>query len=267
MIRSDFHTHTCYCDGKNTPEEMVLSAIEKGLVSYGFSGHSFAPYDADCCMSFEGSLNYRREISALKDKYQGRINIYCGVEQDIYAPLPDEPYDYTIGSVHYLFAAGECLAVDYTPQILKAACAGYFGGDIYSMAEAYFEAVSSVFEETNCDIIGHFDLISKFNEGGKLFDPENERYVRAWKAAADELLKCGKPFEINVGAISRGYRSEPYPSLEMMLYIASKGGRFVLSSDAHSRENIAFQFDIWEQRLLSEGIRIEEFRPVQVYNL
>ena len=39
----DLHTHTTYCDGQHTTEEMVLAAINKGMKRIGFSGHSPRP--------------------------------------------------------------------------------------------------------------------------------------------------------------------------------------------------------------------------------
>ena len=51
MIRTDLHVHTTYCDGKNTPEEVVLSAIEKGVERLGFSGHAYTSFDESYCMS------------------------------------------------------------------------------------------------------------------------------------------------------------------------------------------------------------------------
>ena len=38
-LRADFHTHTTFCDGKNTPRQMVESAFRKGLTDFGISGH------------------------------------------------------------------------------------------------------------------------------------------------------------------------------------------------------------------------------------
>ena len=123
----------------------------------------------------------------------------------------------------------------------------HFNKDIYALCEAYYKTVSDVVNKTSCDIIGHFDLISEFIEREPLFDTNHPRYVAAWRRAADELLKTGVPFEINTGAISRGYRSEPYPSGAMIDYIRERGGRFVLSSDAHSAENIGFRFEEYEE--------------------
>ena len=70
--------------------------------------------------------------------------------------------------------------------------------------------------------------------------------MKAWQQAADELLKTGKPFEVNTGAISRGYRTTPYPAKEIRDYIREHGGKLIMSSDAHAKENIAFRFDEWE---------------------
>jgi len=262
MILSDFHTHTTYCDGKNTLQEMVKAAVSKGMTALGLSGHSYAPYDKDCCMTLEGTLSYRREAQRCKELCSGIINIYCGVEQDIYAPAPAEPFDYMIGSVHYIGDLSDPVPVDYKPELLKKLADERFGSDMYALCEAYFKAVSEVVDRTGCDIIGHFDLISKFNEKDCIFDSSCERYVNAWKNAADKLLKTGALFEINTGAMSRGYRTSPYPSEEMILYIADRGGRFVLSSDAHSADGIMHGFDAQEKRLLKLGIEPVDFSKV-----
>ena len=55
---SNFHTHTCLCDGKDTPEELVLRALELGCPALGFSGHSYAPYDEGYCMSVAQTEEY-----------------------------------------------------------------------------------------------------------------------------------------------------------------------------------------------------------------
>ena len=244
MILSDFHVHSTFSDGKNTPEEIVLKAISAGIKNLGFSDHSYT-LDESYCMSKEKKELYINTISALKERYSNDINIYCGVEQDFYSTENTEGFDYVIGSVHYVKANDDYIAVDKSLDYFKLAVERYFEGDCIKFAESYFKTVADVVKKTNCDIIGHFDLITKFNGSG-LFDETDKKYINAWKSAADELLKCGKPFEINTGAISRGYRTFPYPSLDIIDYIKKNGGRFILSSDAHSAENLCFQFDKWE---------------------
>ncbi|MBQ2997311.1 MAG: histidinol-phosphatase [Oscillibacter sp.] len=239
---TDLHVHTTFSDGRNTPEEVVLAAIEKGMTRLGFSDHSYTFFDEDYCMPRERIEEYRACIAGLKERYSDRIEILCGIEQDIFSAESTEGYDYVIGSVHYIHVNGEYFSVDHTEEILLDAARRHFGGDLIALTEEYWRTVAQVAERTGADIIGHLDLISKFNEGGRLFDEADPRYVAAAKAAVDKLLLTGKPFEINTGAISRGYRSAPYPAGFLQEYIRARGGRFILSSDSHAAETLMYGF-------------------------
>ena len=246
MILRDLHMHTSYCDGTAAPEEMILSAIDKGLTAVGICCHSYTAFDESYCIKKADIPRYIGELHYLRAKYFDRIHVLCGVEQDHYSDQPTDEFDYVIGSVHYVKEGEEYIPVDESAEILKNAADKYFGGDIYALCERYFDTVADVAEKTSCDIIGHFDLITKFIEKEPLFDTAHPRYRAAWQKAADELLKYDIPFEINTGAISRGYRTTPYPSAEIIAYIKERGGRFILSSDAHSAGDIAFQFEKYE---------------------
>ena len=239
----DLHTHTCFCDGDDTPEEMVLSAIEKGLDRIGICTHCYTDFDETYCIPHEKYGEFQAEIARLKEKYKGKIEVLCGVEQDVFSSTETDGFDYVIGSCHYVPADDMLAPIDSLEEVLEYVCTEFYGGDYIAVAESYYKSVAKVVEKTNCDIIGHFDLITKYNEGGRLFDESDPRYIAAWKAAADELLKSGKTCEINTGAISRGCRTAPYPSEEIKSYLAGRGAKFILSSDAHRAENIAFGFD------------------------
>ena len=208
----DLHMHTTFSDGKDTPEDMVLEAIRLGLEAVGISDHSSGD---PCGMKLETVPVYKAEIARLKEKYSGQIRVLCGLERDF---LTDDftEYDYTIGSVHWLrMPDGHRISIDWTAEKLREGAEKYFGGDMFALAEAYYETVSRVVEVTKCDIIGHFDLVTKFIEQDPAFDTRDPRYVKAWQQAADILLKTGKPFEVNTGAIARGYRTEPYPAKDI----------------------------------------------------
>lgn len=239
---TDLHVHTTFSDGKNTPEEVVLAAIAKGMTSLGFSDHSYTPFDTSYCIPKEQLRAYRDTITGLKEQYAHQIQLRLGIEQDLYAEDDTDGYDYVIGSVHYVKAGEAYLPVDESRDILVAGAEKYFGGDLYALAEAYFAAVSQVAEVLQPDIIGHFDLISKFNENGNLFDETHPRYVAAWQAAADKLLQSGIPFEINTGAVSRGYRTTPYPAAPIRAYLADRGAKFLWSSDSHRADTLCFGF-------------------------
>lgn len=241
--KSNLHTHSVYCDGKDTPRRLVETALEKGFGTLGFSGHSHTAFDESWCMSRENTLLYRSEIARLKEEYSGRIRILCGVEQDYYSDMSPEGYDYVIGSVHYVMARGLFVPVDESAELQLESAEKYFCGDMYAFAAEYFRTVADVVNRTGADIIGHFDLIAKFNEGGRLFDETDPRYLRPAEAAALKLIKTGRPFELNYGAVARGLRSEPYPSAPLRRFIEDNGGRFIVTSDCHDRELLDFGID------------------------
>ncbi|MCI6993081.1 MAG: histidinol-phosphatase HisJ family protein [Bacillota bacterium] len=239
----DFHMHTCYCDGKNTPEEMVFAALDAGMKKVGFSGHSHTDFDPDMCMTLEDTDRYEEEIRTLDMEFGDQIEILCGIEQDYCSEEPTDRWDYVIGSVHYLPSR---LSVDDTTQMLEQAIDEDYGGDVYSLCEDYYRLLGDVVRKTGADIVGHFDLVSKFNRGGEeggkgiYFDEGHPRYVAAWQAAADKLLDTEKPplFEINFGAVIRGYRTEPYPSKPILEYLKARGAKFILSGDSHTVDNV-----------------------------
>lgn len=245
MIYSDLHMHTSFCDGKDSPEDMVVCAIEKGLKRVGVCVHSYTDMDGTYCIKFENIKPFIAEMARLKDKYADKIEVLCGVEQDYFSNYPIEEFDYAIGSLHYFFVDGKFYHVDHSRDYFENVVKKVFNGDYYCAVENYYSTLATVMEKTKADIVGHFDLIIKFNEGNRYFDQNNPRYVKAWQTAADRILKSGKPFEINTGAISRGYKTTPYPSLDVIKYLKARGAKFIMSSDSHSKENIAFQYREW----------------------
>ena len=240
MIKSDFHAHTVFCDGKNTAREMVRAAYDKGLSAFGLSGHGYTPFDGSYCMSEKDTDSYLYQLSQLKAEYSGKMDIFAGIEADLYSEFDRSRFDYVIGSVHYIKTDGGYIDVDNTPQILKDAAKTYFGGDMLALCERYYEEVS---ELENADIIGHFDLITKFSEREALFDTDCRRYRTSALSALDSLLDRDAVFEVNTGAISRGYRTTPYPAPFILDRIYERGGCVILASDAHDTNGICAHFD------------------------
>ena len=158
---TNYHTHTTYCDGENTPEEIILYAIERGFDAIGFSGHGYTPFDLRYCM--KDTEGYKREINALKEKYSHKIEILCGTEEDAMSPQSRDGFDYVIGSSHYFCVDGKYYPIDSGYDYFKE-CLGIFGYDIPRLAETYFGTFANYVMKHRPDIIGHFDLITKFDE-------------------------------------------------------------------------------------------------------
>ena len=236
---TNFHTHTVFCDGKSTAEEVVRSAIEKGFTALGFSGHGPTPYDESYCIrDLEG---YRAEVLRLKAAYEKDVEIYLGIEEDMLAPADRSVYDYIIGSSHYLQAAGRRYPIDSSRQCLLE-CLQAMDGDAIRFAECYYQSFCAYILERKPDIIGHFDLITKFDEmdtpiflGDPAYEAVAEKYLT-------EAAKSGCIFEVNTGAISRGVRKSPYPSGRLLHTLKKLNAKLILSSDSHHADTLDCAF-------------------------
>lgn len=246
MTPANYHTHTQFCDGKNSPEELVCQAIRLGCPELGFSGHAYTHFDESYCMSRSGTADYIAAIRALAEQYRDRITLRLGVEQDYHSQMDTGAYDYVIGSVHYVKKDGCYLPVDESRQIQLENVNRFYGGDFYAFIEDYYRTVAGLYQKTGCQIIGHFDLITKFNRDRDLFDPRHPRYQAAAARALDALLDAPVALEVNVGAIARGYATEPYPSREILTRWLKAGKPVLYASDCHDGENLLFGYELYE---------------------
>ena len=115
-VKSNVHTHTVFCDGRDTPREMAEEALRRGFCSLGFSSHSPIPYESSWGMRDE--QGYLQEIASLKEEYRGRLEIACGIEWDLDSAIDPGRYDYTISSVHQIHHEGKVYALDLSADAL-----------------------------------------------------------------------------------------------------------------------------------------------------
>lgn len=261
-IGANYHTHTTFCDGSNTAEDVVQEAMQKGFTHLGFSGHM----DPSVSMDYQA---YIEEIKRLQKEYAGQIDIFRGAELDnVYAPEAVSDAEYYIGSTHFIPIPGSeiwfhtvqygthlekeaesgIIGVDADPKILHDACHKYYDGDFYKMSERYYAFEAQVYDRLEPAFIGHFDLITRFNDlskedGGHFLDETDDRYLIPAKKALEKLVLYGVPFEINCGAINRGRKAQPYPRFELLRYLRELGGEILISSDAHQKELLDGGFD------------------------
>ena len=235
VILSNLHTHTTWCDGKNTPREMVEAALSLGYHTIGFSGHSYTPFDLSFCLRDEAG--YAKEILALKKEYEGRIHIALGVERDALGQAVFEP-EYTIGAVHYVTVKGEHYPIDHTFELQKKLIDECFWGNAMEAVRAYFESLPEMAYQLKPDLIAHFDVFAKFNKLHPVFDEESQEYLDAAFRAVEGVMESCTRFEVNTGGMYRGYRQTPYPALPILEHIRQCGGEVVISTDAHKVDGL-----------------------------
>ena len=242
--RSSVHCHSRFCDGKNTLEEMTEAAWRQGLQTIGFTGHSHTPCDLSYCMNPERTKQYQEKTADLKQQYEGRLDILCGLEWDLFSDTSPREFDYFIGSVHYLHGpkTGKYYAVDCRKEDLTACMSEEFDGDGISMAEYYFWQVEQAAKKKP-DILGHFDLIKKLNGNKDFFDENDLRYREAALGTLEKVIRYCNLLEINTGAISRGYRNDLYPDDFLLKRWCELGGDVIITADAHRSDMLTAYYD------------------------
>ena len=249
---ANFHTHTTFCDGKNTPEEVVVAAINKGFDTIGFSGHGYTAFDLRYCM--KDTDGYVSEINRLKEKYFNDIKIYLGVEEDAFHPVDRSKFDYIIGSSHYFCLNNEYLPIDSSYDYFKK-CLNAFDYDVIRMAQTYYNAFCGYIRERKPDIIGHFDLITKYDELDQSLFLENAEYNKVAEKYIAEAVKSDCIFEINTGAISRELRTKPYPYENLLHTLRKMDAKILLSADSHAIDTLDFAFEETKKSLYDIGFR------------
>jgi len=245
-LLSNVHTHTYYCDGKNSPGEMAQKAYELGYKTLGFSFHSPLPYENNYAVREEKLGEYLSEIEKLKGEYEGKIEILSGVEFDIDSygtGLDLKKLDYAIGSVHQIHDRSKIHEIDTSEQNLSYCINNMFCGDALSMVEHYFSLVEKVALLDEINIVGHFDVITKANDN--FFDENSEKYKSIALSSLERICKARPEivFEVNTGGIYKHGKKLPYPSPFILSRLAQLRQRIMINIDAHDTNSLAFDMD------------------------
>ncbi len=254
MIKQNLHTHCTYCDGKDMPEEMILTAIDKGFDSIGFSSHSYMHWNGRGLLP-EKQGEYCDEIRDLAAKYRNQIDVFCGLEYDIYSDVDVYDFDYLIGSVHYMEFDGEMCGFDRDVKAVREYIRNHFGGDGMAFCREYYNLVSQMPDYGEFDVIGHFDLCVKLNQKIHFVDEGSPEYL-SYAFDAISNLKGEIPFfELNTGCISRGYRNVPYPIPRILKEFKRQGFGAMISSDCHDARDLDCYYNEAKELLASCGFR------------
>ena len=253
MYYSTIHTHTNYCDGNNTAEEMVIAAINKGMKSIGISTHGPLPFKAKWAVDADKVQTYIDEVNYLKEKYKDKIEVLLGMEFDYFLDIEYEhidksivkQLDYFVGSIHYLgrYNDGKPWTVDASYEKFIDGINATYNGDKKAAILDYYYHLSKMVIKYKPDVVGHIDIVKKTNTNNVLFDESEDWYKKAVCDCLDKIKDIDTVIEINTGAIARGYDIEQYPSDWILEEINKRQIPITINSDAHSVEGIACEFD------------------------
>ena len=251
LSKTNFHTHSNYCDGKATLREMVDFAVAHNFTALGFTGHCPLPFDNTYSITdYEGYCN---EVRALKEEYADRIEISLGLEMD-YVPGMLEDFsplikqgglEYTIGSIHLIPAEGsaprsadDLWMIDgsryqtYDEGLMK-----HFGGDIRRGVRAYFHNENAMLERNRPTIVGHPDKIVMHNRDR--YFTEDEPWYRDLALETIHIIKeLDLICEINTRGIYKGRHADYYPGKWLIQEMKQLHIPVLVSTDAHAPEDL-----------------------------
>ncbi|MDR0790704.1 MAG: histidinol-phosphatase [Bacteroidales bacterium] len=259
-----FHTHSNFCDGKNSLEEMVLAAIDKGLTHYGFSSHAPVPFENRFAIKQECVGEYLQECNRLKQKYEGKIKLFVAMEfdyitdimEDINAQAEAYNLDYFIASVHMVKAKGaeKMWFIDGGKQeVYDQQLESVFDGDIRKGVETFFCQTNAMIKDAKPNVVGHLDKIKMHNK---------ERYFKQTDAWYEDLMMTtlqtikstyGTICEINTRGLYKGRCDDYFPSRQWIKRMAQMQIPVTISTDCHRVEEIDCLFEPTCDMLRSVG--------------
>ncbi len=231
-MRLDYHMHTRYSDGRRDLREYIAEAEKKRIDEIGFSDHIYLE-KRQWSMNHADLPKYMSNIEALKSKSQ--VSIKTGLEVDFILGRMDSLMylikqwntDYLIGSVHHI---GYWL-LDSEREIEE-----WRRRNVDQVYTQYFKLVQAMADTQLFDIVGHLDLVKKFDHR-----PKNDLTDLVLRTI-EKIGKSGMCIEINTSGLRKPC-NEIYPSEKLLKMCFDNGIPITFGSDAHSPEDVGMGFD------------------------
>lgn len=257
-MRIDYHTHHARCGHAiGSLEEYIQRGIDIGLSQIGLSDHmplvhvDPSTYYPEMAMPLEELPRYVEEAFRLKQKYASAISVRVGLEADyiegwdreIEQIIKDYPWDYVIGSVHFL---GEWDVSDFR-QVHQ-----WEGQDIFQVYQRYYDAVEKAARTGFYDIMGHLDVIKRFN-----YRPEQqwqEQIIELELQVLAAVVESGIAMELNASGLTKPC-AEMFPSERILKAAVLQGIPFTIGSDAHDPQELGENLDAARSTLKKLGVR------------
>lgn len=250
-MRADVHMHCGFSnDSESRPEDMVESAIAKGLSVICFTDH----YDKDNLDWGDEAIfdveSYFQKMIELQEEYRDQIDIRIGAEIGMQPYLAEyyqnfmaqHPFDFVIGSVHSVLEHD--VALDFFQK--HSDPEGY---------KIYFEEMlQDVQKIKSYDVLGHLDYIVRYsNQGSKGFDLND--YMDIIEEILKQVIAHGKGIEMNMSGLKYGLGA-PHPQPEIIKRYRELGGEIItVGADGHIPEHIAYDYHLADDILKSCGFK------------
>lgn len=273
----DCHMHTLFSpDAKNSVEEMVKTAIDKGLKICGLSDHCECNrfYDKEY-YSFEERGSYGNKklaekslesILECKEKIKGHIKLLAGVElgqgtfdkKSAQIVTQNKNYDYIIGSMHQI------------PNMEDFCCLDPRTYDIRNALRLYFIEVHKMCCEIDFDVLAHLTYPIRYIEGDYKIKVDISEFDEIIEQIFLENIRRNHALEINTSGLRQKY-GKTFPEIKYVKWYRELGGEHItFGSDAHCVKDLAYGIDVAEEMAKTAGFKYAAYfekRQVQKIRL
>jgi histidinol-phosphatase (PHP family) len=229
--------HTPLCrHAVGEPVEYAKRARELGIAEIGFSDHSpMARDDFDEWRMMDSELDEyvakvrraQREVPEVTIKLGLEVDYIPGHEDWIRKLAVRHPWDYFIGSVHYV---SETWDFDNPKKLSE-----WKKRDPFEVWSIYFERLTMAAGSGLFEIIGHADLAKKF-----CFYPK-EDCTPLFEKFLEVCAQKEVAIEINTAGLRKDCK-EMYPSKTILEMAAAMGVQLTFGSDAHAPQEVGLNF-------------------------
>jgi histidinol-phosphatase (PHP family) len=257
----DYHLHTPLCKhAVGCPLEYVEAAKKSGITEIGFADHNPMPepfddwrMDADQLPAY---LDFVAEARA--SGFPVRLGLECdfipGYESWIERLAGQVPWDYLIGSVHYIAPGWD---VD-NPKHLNR----FTQYPVEEIWDLYWKQYVACIETGLFDFVAHPDLPKKFG-----YRPPGD-LQRYYEPAIAALVRHKVGYEINTAGLRKG-AGEVYPAYGFIELAAKANVAVIINSDAHAPGEVGYQFDLAQKLARNAGycrtLRFAERKRIEVH--
>ncbi len=245
-MKTCFHTHSRYSDGKVSIDRIIQSAIDHGFERVALTDHGPVPFPSEWNMPYDKMFAYLEDLKQAKDKYRNKILVLKGLEADFLPGLKqitffrDMGFDVLVGSVHYVnqFDDGTPFNIDKSSDTFIKGLREIYNNDIQKLAQDYYHLVIEMVTKDKPDIVAHLSLIEKYNHRlGGIIDTEAKHYRDLVKIALYIISLSDTVLEINARSFYRGLSDDFVPGMWTVKEAQKLGIDITINGDVHAPED------------------------------
>ncbi len=257
---ANYHTHTKRClHASGFDEEYIEKAIAEGVKILGFADH--APYlYPDGYVSYykmtpDEAPEYISSLSALREKYKGKIELHIGFEAEYYPALWKKSLEFwkSLGGIEYLLLGQHFTCEEYPKE---KALHSFDGFAAPQPVTEYVNTVIAAIKTKRFTYVAHPDVINYTGDDIDFYKSEMRRLIKA-------AIKENIPLELNILGLASGRN---YPSPVFWEVASDFSPRAVLGCDAHNPRDLADKDNILKALRFADKYKINLVDTVDLVN-